>query len=133
MIMRQIGSIIFIVVILLSSNIFAQNKSDNQIINIAICTSIDSKQPIGIDSVFASNVGKLYCFTKIKVKAEASVISHIWFYEGNEMAKIDLTMKAQTARTWSAKTIIPEWKGNWKVEIRDSVGNRIGNISFIVK
>ena len=49
------------------------------------------------------------------------------------MAKIDLPMKAKSWRTWSAKTIMPAWKGDWKVEIQDSNGTVIKSISFRIK
>ena len=118
---------------LFSAYAFTQDKSSNSVVTIAICTSVGNRQPVGTDSVFSSNVGKLYCFTKLKGQAEESVISHVWIFEGKEMAKIDLKMKANMFRTWSAKTILPEWKGSWSVEVRDADGNKLRSISFKVQ
>ena len=85
---------------------------------------------MGTDSVFSSDVGKLYCFTKLSSDTDSSEISHVWFYNDKQVAKIDLPMKAKSWRTWSAKTIWPTWKGDWRVEIQDSNGNVIKSISF---
>lgn len=121
------------IVLLLSEGLFAQNPQDIKVKNIAICTTVENRQPIGIDSVFTADVGKLYCFTKLTSQTDTSEISHVWFYQDKEMAKINLPVKAKTWRTWSAKTILPAWKGNWRVEIQDSNGNVISGLSFHVK
>jgi hypothetical protein len=131
--MRHACLILFIAVALLSSGLFAQNQAAVEIEKIAICTSVENKQPVGTDSVFAADVGKLYCFTKIKSQPDTTEISHVWFFEDKEMTKVDLAVKAKTWRTWSAKTILPEWKGDWRVEVRDSEGNAITSISFKLK
>ena len=49
------------------------------------------------------------------------------------MAKINLPMNAKSWHTWSAKTIMPAWKGDWRVEIQDSEGNVISKIPFRLK
>ncbi len=131
--MRRICTLIFMIVLLLSEGLFAQNPQDIKVKNIAICTTVENRQPIGIDSVFTADVGKLYCFTKLTSQTDTSEISHVWFYQDKEMAKINLPVKAKTWRTWSAKTILPAWKGNWRVEIQDSNGNVISGLSFHVK
>jgi hypothetical protein len=125
-------SIIFLLVVL-SSGLLAQNQESIEVEKIAICTSIENRQPIGTDSVFTADVGKLYCYTKLKSQTDTSEVSHVWFYQDKEMTKVDLTMKARTWRTWSAKTIVPEWKGDWRVEVRDPADNVISSISFKLK
>ncbi len=131
--MKRISSLFFMFVLLLSSGLLAQNSSSIAVDNIAICTSIEKWQPVGTDSVFSADAGKLYCFTKINSQTDTSEISHVWFYQDKQMAKINLPVKAKSWRTWSAKTIMPAWKGNWKVEVQDSNGNVIESISFRLK
>ena len=128
--MKQMCSIVCMQVALLSSGLFAQNQTDVQIEDIAICTAIEDRQPAGIDSTFSADVGKLYCYTKLKSQMDILKVTHVWFFEDKEMTTVELTMKAKSWRTWSAKTILPEWKGDWHVEIRDSAGKVITTISF---
>ncbi|MFZ0453808.1 MAG: DUF2914 domain-containing protein [Ignavibacteriaceae bacterium] len=130
--MRKFYLITLIIVLLLSGGLFAQNKPSIKVDNIAICTSVENRQPIGADSVFSSDAGTLYCFTKLTTQTDTAEISHVWYYEGKEMTKINLPVKAKTWRTWSAKTIMPSWKGNWRVEIEDSNGSVISSLSFRV-
>lgn len=131
--MKRLCIVTFIIILLLSGGLFAQNSSGIKVRNIAICTSVENRQPIGTDSVFKADVGKLYCFTQITSQADTSEISHVWYYKNKVMAKINLPVKAKTWHTWSAKTIIPAWKGNWRVEIQDSKGNVISGLSFRLK
>ena len=126
-------SLAFAITLLLSCGLFAQNSPGVKVTNIAVCTSVENRTPVGTDSVFNSDVGKLYCFTGIKSQTDTTEISHVWFYKDKEMAKINLPVKAKSWHTWSSKTIIPAWKGSWKVEIQDSNGNVITTKSFQVK
>ncbi len=131
--MRRTYLFIFMTVLLLPVGLFAQNQSGIEVANIAVCTSVENRQPVGTDSVFSDDAGKLYCFTKLTSQTDSSEISHVWFYQDKQMAKIDLPVKAKSWRTWSAKTIMPAWKGDWKVEIQDSNGTVIKSISFRIK
>ena len=131
--MKKICRQFFLFVFLLSGGILAQNSSGIEVENIAICTSIENRQPVGTDSIFSADTGKLYCFTKLSSQTDSSEISHVWFYQDKQMAKIELPIKAKSWRTWSAKTIMPAWKGNWRVEVQGSEGNVIRSISFRLK
>ncbi len=123
----------FALTLLLACGLFAQNSLNIKVTEIAVCTSVENRQPVGTDSVFNSDAGKLYCFTGIKSQTDTAEISHVWFYKDKEMAKITLPVKAKSWHTWSAKTILPSWKGNWKVEIQDADGKVIAAKSFEVK
>ncbi len=89
--MKKICRQFFLFVFLLSGGILAQNSSGIEVENIAICTSIENRQPVGTDSVFTADTGKLYCFTKLSSQTDSSEISHVWFYQDKQMAKIEFT------------------------------------------
>jgi Protein of unknown function (DUF2914) len=130
---RILYTFAIMLVLLLSGGLYAQNPGDLMVKNIAICAGVENRQPVGSDSVFTADAGKLYCFTSINSQTEMSEISHVWFYNDKEMARINLPVKAKTWRTWSAKTILPVWKGNWRVEVQDSSGKVITSTSFHIK
>ncbi len=131
--MKQAILFLFIAASLIPSGLFAQEKAAIEIVSIVVCTSVDNKQAVGTDSVFAADVGKLYCFTRIKSQTDTSTITHVWFFEGKEMSKVDLAVKSKSWRTWSAKTILPERKGEWRVEVRDPAGKVLAAASFKLK
>jgi Protein of unknown function (DUF2914) len=131
--MRQGCFIVLLMAVVVSSGLFAQSQANIKAENIAICTSVENRQPKGTDSVFAADAGQLYCYTKLVSETDMSKVSHVWFYQDKQMSKIDLTMKAKTWRTWSSKTILPDWKGDWRVEVQDAEGTVISRISFKIK
>lgn len=100
---------------------------------LAFSTGVENRTPVGVDSVFASDVGRVYTFTKIVGVEEPTTIFHVYYYNGQEMARIELKIGGTPWRTWSSKTILPEWKGEWKVEIIDEGGNIIKTGKFTIQ
>jgi hypothetical protein len=131
--MKQLCSIILFAVVFLASGSYAQDQVVTSVPEIAICTSVTNRQPAGIDSVFSADVQQLTCFTKIVSQAEQSEVSHVWFYGDKQMAKIDLKVKGPSFHTWSRKTILPSWKGEWRVEVQDQAGVVLSKISFKIQ
>ena len=131
--MKRINAILFVSLLVLSTGLFAQDQSEIKVEEIAVCKSVENRTPVGIDSVFSSDIGKLYCYTKLKSQNDKYTISHVWFYNNKQMTKIDLNVKLKSWRTWSAKTIYPKWTGDWRVEVQDSNGNVLSKIAFKIK
>jgi len=96
-----------------------------------ITTDIIDRSPVdAIESYFA-DVGKIYCFTRIEgALEEETSVSHVWYYEDKEMARITLPVRSAYWRTWSSKNILPAWTGDWRVEILNEDGDLIKSISF---
>ena len=131
--MKQSCSVILFAVVFFTSVSSAQDRSTIGVPDIAICSSVANKQPVGIDSVFAADVKQLSCFTKVVSQSEESEVIHVWFYRDKQMAKIDLKVKGKSFHTWSTKTILPSWKGDWRVEVQDPAGNVLSKIFFKIR
>ena len=99
---------------------------------IVICEGIKDREPVAADSVFVG-VEKLYCYTEIKGAEEPTHIQHVWYRGEKELVRIKLSVRAARWRTYSSKKILPEWTGDWMVEILDAEERRISQISFKVK
>lgn len=112
---------------------FAQDSAGLTVDDIRICTSVEDRQPVGADTSFDSDVGKLFCFTKLSGDQESAVIYHVWYYNDKEMARTELSVRAKTWRTWSNKTILNTWTGNWRVDVLSSDGNVLGSMEFTVR
>jgi hypothetical protein len=87
---------------------------------------------IGEGTIFASDVGKLVCFTKVTGAVKHTQIHHVWYFEGKTIAKIPLQVKSRSWRTWSSKEILPSWQGDWVVKVLDSDGLVIASKQFII-
>jgi hypothetical protein len=95
-----------------------------------ITTLIRSHSPADAVQTYPATGGKLYCFTRISGGDANSSVFHVWYREGVEMARIELPVRSSDWRTWSAKTLLPEWTGSWKVEILDGDGKLLRTVPF---
>ncbi|MFB0525899.1 MAG: DUF2914 domain-containing protein [bacterium] len=93
-------------------------------------TAVEERELIGEASTFPPSVGKVYCWTFVSGAEEPREITHVWYYGVEKMAEVVLPVKYPGYRTWSYKTILPEWKGRWSVEILDEAGNKLDSIAL---
>ncbi len=122
--------ILILIILVIVSVGFAQETEKNIVKEIKICKSIVDREVVGVDSVFTADVGKVYCFTKIIDGISASNITHVWYYNDLEMAKVNLNVKSSSFRTWSSKKIYKKWVGDWRVDVVTSDGNVVKSIKF---
>ena len=111
----------------------ATKKSELKVTKTTLTTSVKDRQPIDSALVFPDSIGRIYCWTLIEEIKEPMIIKHVWYYGKRKMAEIPLEVKPPRYRTWSYKTILPHWKGDWRVWIMDSQGNLLGTASFKIK
>ena len=98
----------------------------------AICRDVLDREPDGYGTSFPVSVGKLYCFTKITGAQSPTQITHVWFFDGNERARVDLAVKSSGWRTYSSKIIQPHEIGKWRVDVEDFAGNVLKTLEFEV-
>jgi hypothetical protein len=98
----------------------------------AICRDVVDREPDGYGTSFPVSVGKLYCFTKITGAESPTQITHVWFFDGNERARIDLAVNSSNWRTYSSKIIQPHELGTWNVDVLDFNGNVLKRLEFEV-
>jgi len=121
------------IILILPALALAQGSAGLTVDDIRVCTAIEDRQPVGADTSFDSNVGKLFCFTKLSGDQDSAVIYHVWYYNDKETARTELSVRAKTWRTWSNKTIPNTWTGSWRVDILSSDGNVLGSMEFTVR
>jgi hypothetical protein len=98
----------------------------------AICRDVVDREPDGYGTSFPVSVGKLYCFTKITGAQSPTQITHVWLFDGNERARIDLAVNSSNWRTYSSKIIQPHELGTWRVDVLDSGGKILKRLEFEV-
>ncbi|PLX94208.1 MAG: DUF2914 domain-containing protein [Desulfuromonas sp.] len=95
-----------------------------------ITTQVVDHAPIDELESYPAQLGKLFCFTRIIGAEGETTVTHVWFYQDQEMARIDLPVRSPSWRTYSSKNILPQWAGDWKVQVLDDAGLEIGVIPF---
>jgi hypothetical protein len=99
----------------------------------AICKGISDREPVDSDTVFPSDIERVFCFTKIEGATAPAKVIHIWKYNDKEMASVELSVGSSSWRTWSSKRILSSWTGQWMVEIQNEAGKTLKTLEFEIK
>ena len=103
-----------------------------QVESAVICEQVADREPVDVGRSFSAAVGKLYFHTKI-VGAEGNTqVTHVWYFGDTERARVTLSVRANTWRTYSSKRIQAHEIGAWRAEVLDAEGNTLATARFEV-
>ncbi len=111
---------------------FAQ-AADLRVADGTITSAIENQLPVDKIESYRADFGKLYCFTRIVGAQEDTEISHVWYYQDTELAKVTLPVGSSDWRTYSSKRFLPQWSGQWRVVVLDAEQNEIATIPFLLE
>jgi len=94
-----------------------------------MCRDVQDRQPVGESDSFPADIGKVWCWSKIK-DGEGTTITHAYYYGGEEKLAVMLPIGSPLWRTWSNKTLHPGSAGSWAVEARDPEGRVLARDEF---
>jgi hypothetical protein len=97
----------------------------------AVARSVVDRQPQDTGSAFPADVGQLICWTKV-TGAGGAAIHHVWFHGDTQVGDMELQVGGSPWRTWSRKSVPPDWTGAWHVEVRDAAGTVLKRLDFTV-
>ena len=104
-----------------------------KITKITLTTGVKDREPVSSAITFPNSVGRVYCWTLIEGAKEPTAIRHLWYYGEKKVVEVSLEIKSSPYRTWSSKTILPQWKGDWRVGIVDDQDNLLGTAPFKIE
>ena len=108
-------------------------KSASMVKDAVVCQDVVDRNPVGSGDVFAKETAIIYCFCRVVgVEGEGS-ITHNWYHKGTLKASVTLPVRSINWRTWSAKSMSPEWTGEWMVEILSAEGTPLESIIFFIQ
>ena len=110
----------------------AEIKSNLEVQDMAFCAGVEEREPISRDTTFGSNVGQIFFWSNVLNSGDEASIEHVWYYNGEEKARVELPANYPRNRVWSSKTILPEWTGEWMVVILAGSG-KLGEMTCIVE
>ena len=111
----------------LSAPVFAAGL---QVADAAITTAIENQMPVDRIETFPADYGKLFCFTRIIGAEKDTQITHVWYFQNDELARVALPVRSADWRTYSSKRFLPQWAGDWRVVVLDDQQNEIASIPF---
>src|SRR5512134_3887580 len=97
-----------------------------------LARSIVDRVPQDTGTAFQADVGELTLWTRVTGAAAEAVIHHVWMHGDEQVADIELRIGGSPWRTWSRKTIPPDWTGAWHVAVRDAAGTVLQRIDFTI-
>ncbi|WP_303723030.1 DUF2914 domain-containing protein [Malonomonas rubra] len=98
-----------------------------------ITTGIENQMPVDKVEVYPADYGKLFCFTRIVGADQDTSVTHVWYYQDNELARVNLPIGSADWRTYSSKRFLPQWAGQWKVVVFSEDGRELKTISFALE
>lgn len=87
-------------------------------------SSMLDREPTDDLSAVALNTEKMFFFTELR-NMDGTTITHRWSLNGAVMAEVSFNVRASRWRVYSSKTLLPEWRGDWVVDVLDDAGTVI--------
>ena len=104
-----------------------------KVLDSVITTAIKNQLPVDHIKVYPAGYGKLFCFTRIIGAREETHVTHVWYYQDDELARVSLSIGSADWRTYSSKRFLPQWVGQWRVEVLDENGHELVTVPFELK
>lgn len=82
---------------------------------------------------YPDTVGTVIFWTRLAGGAPGRWVEHVWFHGENEIARVRQKVEGPTWRTWTRKRILPEWTGDWRVEVRAEDGTLLAERFFTIE
>ena len=92
-------------------------------------TNVENREPIDQITFAENDVRKVFFFTDLR-GLDGKTVRHRWIYDGKVMAEVDFEVRGPRWRVWSSKDLLPDWIGDWTVEIVTSEDEVIAAETF---
>jgi len=99
---------------------------------IDIAGSIKDRKPVNIGTTFPASQDRVYCYLELSDVARDQRITYAWTM-GRDTERITQRIKqSKRWRTWAFKSVAGR-KGDWKVDVLDESGKKLGSRTFKVE
>jgi hypothetical protein len=102
-----------------------------EVTDAVVCRDVLDREPVDAGDSFSADVGKVWCWSKIK-DGKGTTIKHVYYYEGEEKAAIELSIGSSMWRTYSSKRILSSWTGPWRIDIVGEDGEVLKSLAFTI-
>lgn len=108
-------------------------RIDTDKVSRAVLTrEVVDREPVNVfkaDVRFNEFTDTMAFFSELK-NLQGQKVKHVWRYEDEVQASIELDVTSPRYRTFSNKTILPEQIGNWRVDVVDEQGRLLAQKEF---
>lgn len=110
----------------------AQGGAALEVVDPAVCTSVEDRACVDPKGEFSAGVERLYCFTRITGAQVDLEVTHVWYFGDIERARVSLAVRSASYRTYSSKRIQAHEIGKWRVEVLGPDGSVLKTVPFSV-
>lgn len=121
---------LFLLIIFIVLGVSFAQAEDLMVADGAITSGIENQIPVDRIESYRADFGKLYCFTRIVGAQGDTEVTHVWYYQDDELARVTLPIRSSDWRTYSSKRFLPQWAGEWRVVVLDGDQVEIATIPF---
>ncbi len=84
-------------------------------------TAVLDREPIDELATLSPDADKVFFYTELR-NMDGTTVTHRWTLNGSVMAEVSFNVRASRWRVYSNKTLLPEWRGDWVVDVVDDKG-----------
>jgi len=92
---------------------------------------IEQREPVNVGEHFTLDDERVYAYSEIE-NGNGTSIRHVYYHDGEQTNEVILTVRADSWRTWSYKTLLPGREGEWRVDIVSQDGRVLDSIHYTV-
>lgn len=118
--MKQVTRIIMALALVMMAPLSAM--SAEPVVSRAQFTSaVLDREPTDELSAISPDAENVFFFTELR-NMDGTTVTHRWSLNGAVMAEVSFSVRASRWRIYSSKTLLPEWRGDWVVDVVDQDG-----------
>ncbi|MGO2010479.1 DUF2914 domain-containing protein [Pseudoalteromonas sp.] len=93
---------------------------------------VKNREPVNVfqADIRRSDFTKTLAFFSELKNLQGQHVQHIWYYQGEVVASIDLSVTTPRYRTYSNKSIMAEQIGEWRIDVVDEQGHLLAKKEF---
>jgi hypothetical protein len=104
-------------------------QAEGSVARAIVTTGVADREPVNdLQRVLAGNE-KVIFFTELR-NMEGQTVKHRWSHGGESLAEVEFNVGGPRWRVWSSKMLMPEWAGEWRVEVLDGAGVVVSERQF---
>jgi hypothetical protein len=95
-----------------------------------VTTAVVDREPVSDLTTIPATDSSAIFFTELR-DMEGKTVTHLWKFNGEVMAEVKFNVGGPRWRVWSSKNLMPEWYGEWIVDVVDDAGTVLTEKNFV--
>lgn len=103
--------------------------AEGEVARSIVTTEVVDREPVNDLGMIPASEETVLFYTELR-NMQGQTVVHRWMHGGEQMAEVTFNVKGPRWRVWSSKKMVPEWVGNWTVQVVDAAGQVVAEKSF---